>query len=368
MACSGEDPVYWYDAGSSEGTTGGVPYYPEKPSEGGGNQGGSTDNGDQGGTNDGTQEELTGGYTPEGYTLVWNDEFDSSSKLSSKWNFEVGGTGWGNNELQYYCANGVYFPTGQKTADVSDGTLKIKAYKIAKSQSSNNKEYISTRMNTKESWELGYIEMRAKLPTIKGCWPAFWMLPSDGPYDVMDPTGWGGEIDIVEYVPNDNPRMLYFSAHSHNATAAAGKTTGYVDPATGKKYSYCQSTTLATPEEWHCYGMEWTRDYIRGYLDGKEYFYAPNPSPDEVDPHSWPFDQGFYLKLNLAIGGSWGGTPAADFTEATYEIDWVRVYQKQHITRTLEQVAEIIEESIEATQDSFGAFIMNISNSINYDN
>ena len=90
MACSGEDPVYWYDAGSSEGTTGGVPYYPEKPSENEGNQGGSTDNGDQGGADDGTQEELTGGYTPEGYTLVWNDEFDSSSKLSSKWNFEIG--------------------------------------------------------------------------------------------------------------------------------------------------------------------------------------------------------------------------------------------------------------------------------------
>lgn len=259
---------------------------------------------------------------------MWNDEFDSQSKLSSNWNFEAGGTGWGNNELQYYCANGVYAPTGQKTASVSDGTLKITAYKITKSSSSNNKEYISTRMNTKESWELGYIEMRAKLPTVKGCWPAFWMLPSDGPYDVMDPSGRGGEIDILEYVPNDNPKMLYFSAHSHNATPAAGRNTGYIDPETGKKYSYCQSTSISTPEEWHCYGMEWTRDYIRGYLDGKEYFYAPNPNPNEVNPHSWPFDQGFYLKLNLAIGGSWGGTPAEDFTSATYEIDWVRVYQK----------------------------------------
>lgn len=156
LACSGEDPVYWFNAGSDDGTTGSdVPYYPEKPSEKGDNDDDSGDNGDQGGSNDGIQEELVGGHTPEGYTLVWNDEFDSQADLSINWKFEAGGTGWGNNELQYYCANGVYAPTGQQTASVSDGTLKITAYKITKSSSSNNKEYISTRMNTKDSWELG---------------------------------------------------------------------------------------------------------------------------------------------------------------------------------------------------------------------
>ena len=74
--------------------------------------------------------------------------------------------------------------------------------------------------------------------------------------------------------------------------------------------------------------MEWTHEYIKGFFDGEEYFYAPNPVPGTVDYPTWPFDQVFNLKLNLAIGGSWGGTPADNFKEATYEIDWVRVYQK----------------------------------------
>lgn len=309
IACSGEDPVYWYDAGASEGAAGSdIPYYPEKP-----------------GGQDAPKDD---GFTPTGYTLVWSDEFDSQANLYSKWNFEKGGAGWGNNELQYYCDNGVYGPTGQQTASVSDGTLKITAYKVKSSGQSDNCEYISARMNTKEGWEHGYIEMRAKLPEIKGCWPALWMLPLDGPFNVMDASGWGGEIDIMEYVPNDNPNRIYFSAHCHDATRAAGKNTGYVDPKTGKKYSYCQFGSISTPGDWHCYGMEWTAEYIRGYIDGKEFFYAPNPRPTEVYQFSWPFNQKFYLKLNLAIGGDWGGEVDANFTQATYEIDWVRVYQK----------------------------------------
>lgn len=311
LSCSGEDPVYWFDAGSSEGVPSGiqVPYYPEKPNRGGG-------------------EKPSDGYAPSGYHLAWSDEFDSQAGLYSNWSFEKGGTGWGNSELQYYCEGGIYAPTGQQTASVSNGSLKIKAFKVTPSSSSNNCEFISARMNTKQGWEHGYIEMRARLPMTKGCWPAFWMLPLDGPYNVMDPTGWGAEIDILEYVPGDERYSAYFSAHSHNATPAAGDKSGYVDPSTGTMYSYCQKTRVSTPNNWHCYGMEWTHEYIRGYVDGKEFFYAPNPSPDIQDQYSWPFDQKFYIKLNLAVGGSWGGTPASNFTEETYEVDWVRVYQK----------------------------------------
>lgn len=309
MACSGEDLVYWYDAGSSGGAAGdGIPYYPEKPTPG--------------------HEDTSDGYPPEGYSIVWQDEFTSGANMLSNWSFEKGGSGWGNNELQYYCDGGIYRATGQQTASVSGGTLKIKAYKIAPSSSSDNREFISARMNTKEGWEHGYVEMRARLPMTKGCWSAFWMLPLEGPYNVMDPSGWGAEIDIMEHVPGDVPGAVYFSAHSHDATKAAGDKTGYVDPQTNVKYSYCQAGDLELPNNWHCYGMEWTHEFIRGYIDGKEYFFAPNPTPDTPNQFMWPFDQKFYLKLNLAVGGSWGGTPATDFTEETYEIDWVRVYQK----------------------------------------
>lgn len=306
-ACSVEDPVYWYEAGSSSGASGdNIPYYPEKPAP---------------------DPVVDDGYVPDGYSLVWSDEFSSQAKTLSEWSFEKGGTGWGNNELQYYCEGGVYKPTGQQTAFVSDGTLKIKAYKIESSSSSSGKEYISARMNTVQGWEHGYVEMRARLPLTKGCWPAFWMLPLDGPYDVLDPSGWGGEIDIMEFVPGEDAGTVYFSAHSHDATRAAGEDTGYEDPQTHHLYSYCQSGKVSLPNNWHCYGMEWTHGYIRGFIDGVEYFYAPNPTPEVENQYAWPFDQKFYLKLNLAVGGSWGGTPAADFTEDTYEIDWVRVYQ-----------------------------------------
>ena len=317
-SCSGKDPVYWYNPETGTGSAGSnVPYYPEKPGSG-------------------SSTNPTDGYAPAGYNLVWSDEFTSATQLYSDWYFESGGTGWGNGELQYYCPAGTFDATGQKTAALtSDGTLKITAYKIADQYKAytNGKSYISTRMNTNKGWMHGYIEMRAKLPLSKGMWPAFWMLLKDGPYWVLDPSKTGAEIDIMEYVvnPPDNPKdMVYFSAHSYNATpeGAEGKNSGYVDPQTHVKYAYCQWVKINKPEAGHCYGMEWTHEFIRGLLDGVEYFYVPNPKPNEVDLATWPFDQVFNLKLNLAVGGSWGGEPAATFTEDSYEIDWVRVFQK----------------------------------------
>ena len=277
-------------------------YYPEKPIE-------NIDTGD--------------GFAPEGYELVWSDEFDSPASLSSKWRFEEGGTGWGNEELQYYCADGIYSPTGQETARISDGSLLITAYKIRPSASSDNREYISTRMNSKESWTYGYFEMRAKLPAVRGTWPAFWMLSQDGNYDVSDG---GGELDIMEWVGNE-PDKVWFSAHCQHVTTGSGEY--YRDPATGKDYPHTASIDIVDPgSQFHCFGMEWTHEYVRAFLDGEEYYYAPNPIPDSSDETWWPFDKDYYLKLNLAIGGGWGGDVDPDFSSAVYEIDWVRVFQK----------------------------------------
>lgn len=277
-------------------------------------------------------------FPPAGYTLVWNDEFNRGENLNDNWVFESGGD-WPNNELQYYCANGeiTLNHTTYKTASVSNsGTLKIKAYKVSPSRKTEYKKYISARMYTKLpdlSWQHGYIEMRAKLPTTAGCWSAFWMLLADGPSYVLDPSMRGGEIDILEHVPNDDVNRAYFSAHSYNATYETDPDSGYYDPVTGALYSYCQNGPISNPSSWHTYSMLWTHEFIRGYIDGVEYFYAPNPAPelegDDIDLATWPFDQDYYLKLNLAIGGGWGGTPASNFNQATYEIDWIRVYQAQ---------------------------------------
>lgn len=273
-------------------------------------------------------EKLT--FPPAGYTRVWRDEFNAGEDLNDNWEFESGGQ-WGNQELQYYCANGTIRLNNHtyKTASVSNsGTLKIKAYKVTPSKKTENRRYISARMYTKLpdlSWQHGYIEMRAKLPTTAGCWSAFWMLLADGPSYVMDPSQTAGEIDILEHVPNDDVNRAYFSAHSFNATFEADPDSGYEDPVTGELHSYCQDGYVANPENWHTYSMLWTEDYIRGYLDGVEYFYVPKPSAPGLA--YWPFDQDYYLKLNLAIGGGWGGTPDPNFTSATYEIDYVRVYQ-----------------------------------------
>lgn len=318
-SCSGKEPVYWYDAAASEKGGSSVPYYPDKPAQ-------PVD-----------PEAPVEGYAPEGYHLVWQDEFDVTLGLYRDWEFEKGGTGWGNDEQQYYCENGIYEPTGDKTAEIVDGTLRITAKKITASSQSDNKEYISARLNTKKSWKYGYIEMKAKLPKDKGTWTAFWMLPEKGVYPswVRDDSMKGGELDILEFVPGDDPNNIYFSAHSYNATPDApdGKNSKYVDPSDPEKsYSYFGKTSITNPDtEWHWFGFEWTHEYVKGFLDGTQFYYATNPTPDftpqDANP-SWGFDKPFYIKLNLAMGGSWGGAIPSTFTSTVYVIDYIRVYQK----------------------------------------
>lgn len=224
------------------------------------------------------------------------------------------------------------------TAEVSsDGTLKINAIKltgVSNGQKPNKCDYVSARMNTKQSWKYGYIEMKAKLPVKKGCWSAFWMLPTYGSSYVRDSSKDGGELDIVEHVPTDatEQNKIYFSAHSYYTTKEAQDAGDYVEythPTNGDHAGYYGVGTVSTPAEWHTYSMLWTEEYVRAFIDGIEYYYAPNPYPGTVNLPYWGFNQEFYIKLNLAVGGDWGGTPASDFGTQTFEIDYVRVYQKQ---------------------------------------
>ncbi len=242
-------------------------------------------------------------YVPESYRLVWQDEFNETTRRTpdtNKWYFETGAHGWGNNELQNYIDR----IEGTDTCSlVSDGSLKI----IAKKKGN---QVISIRMNTKESWKYGYFEARMILPSGKGTWPAFWMLPlnfKNWPED--------GEIDIMEEV-GYRPDWVSSSVHCNTYNHAAGT------QKTGEQLVGTSRT------DYHVYAVEWTEDYIHGYVDGERHFSFQNDK--QGDKNSWPFNQPFYLKLNLAWGGNWGGAEGVDESvlPATYRIDYVRVYQK----------------------------------------
>lgn len=241
---------------------------------------------------------------PEGYILVWSDEFntaDGSAPDMSKWYYDEWAPGFVNNELQRYVAGSL---NGEKTAEIIDGVLNITARK-------SGSEVISARLNTRDLWTYGYFEARLKLPKGKGTWPAFWMMPANG-------NDWPhcGEIDIMEEV-GCNPNYTSSSIHctTYNHTIGTQKT--------------AERLTPGAEDEFHVYALEWTPDFIRTYVDGKQLFHFANDG--KGDQNSWPFDKPFHPILNLAWGGSWGGMNGVDETAlpATYMIDYVRVFQKQ---------------------------------------
>lgn len=235
-------------------------------------------------------------------TPVWQDEFDYTGLPdSAKWGYDIGGHGWGNNELQYYTRS-------INNARVADGRLTITARK----EVMEGKNYTSARLVSKNKGDFlyGSIEVRAKLPSGRGTWPAIWMLPTDWAYG-----GWpaSGEIDIMEHVGYDPNRVL-FSIHTEAYNHIKGT----------QKSGERNIPTAMT--EFHLYRVDWTPDSIKGYFDNEQVFSFAN---EQKGPATWPFDKRFHLLLNLAIGGNWGGQKGVDDTifPARFEIDYVRVYR-----------------------------------------
>lgn len=231
----------------------------------------------------------------------WADEFDYEGLPdSTKWDYDIGGSGWGNNELQYYTKE-------LENARVGGGVLKITAIKEDK----DGKEYTSARLVSRKKGDFlyGRFEVKAKLPTGKGTWPAAWMLPTDWVYG-----GWprSGEIDIIEHVGYDQDKV-HMSVHTHayNHTIGTQKTSS--------------KTVSGVSEDFHIYRIDWTPYAIRGYVDNVQLFEFINNGKG-VD--SWPFDQKFHFLLNLAVGGNWGGAQGVDpgVFPQTMEVDYVRVY------------------------------------------
>lgn len=232
--------------------------------------------------------------------LVWADEFDYDGLPdSTKWSYEVGGGGWGNNELQYYTSKKL------KNASVADGKLSIAAL----FESFGGKSYTSARLvsKLKGDWLYGRIEVSAKLPSGRGTWPAIWMMPTDGAYGTWPNSG---EIDIMEHVGYD-PHVVHCNTHTSLYNGANGK-----------------GASIQVPDAFdafHVYAVEWTPEKMSFYVDDTKYFTLNVTS----DYRSWPFNKRFFLIMNIAVGGNWGGVQGVDNTvfPAKMVVDYVRVYK-----------------------------------------
>ena len=243
---------------------------------------------------------------------VWCDEFDTDGLPdSTKWSYDVGGGGWGNSELQYYTENDL------DNARVVDGNLYITAIK----ETIGTNQYSSARLVSKYrgDWEYGRIQIRAKMPSGRGLWSALWMLPTDWRYG-----GWpdSGEIDIMEYVGYDEDRV-YGTIHTGAYNHSLGTQIGF------------NKLIPNVETEYQLYEMIWEPGKIDLYINGERfaYFgYNPNSNIDIANSDAWPFDERFHLIMNIAVGGTWGGSQGIDTTifPQSMVVDYVRVYQKDY--------------------------------------
>ncbi|HYT92697.1 MAG TPA: glycoside hydrolase family 16 protein [Gemmataceae bacterium] len=273
---------------------------------------------------------------PAGWKLVWSDEFDGKEIDRTKWDFDIGNgffnydantwiSGWGNAELQYYTREA-------ENAFVKDGMLHLRAVK----ESLHGCGYTSARLKTRKrdgsplfSQKYGRFEFRAKLPTGKGVWPALWLLPQGDKYGTWAASG---EIDVVEAKGQDPAKVLgtlhYGSRWPHNTH-------------TSKTYDFPPGGSIA---DFHVYVLEWEPGKISWSVDGKVYatqtFWWSSSKLDRgkgakpsqaSDLNAWPapFDQPFYLVMNVAVGGKFVGNPDQTTTfPVEMVVDYVRVYDK----------------------------------------
>jgi len=253
------------------------------------------------------------GVAHAGWKLVWNDEFDSNAINTNNWAFDVGNGagGWGNRELQYY--------TGRsQNAFASNGFLHI----VATKEPYHGFNYTSAKLKSFRLFykKYGRFEFRARLPYGQGYWPAFWMMPENSVHG-----GWpaSGEIDVMENSRSNASTVLgtiHFGGMYPNNTHSFGPSFNFQDG---------DSVT-----NFHVYAIEWTTNAIKWYVDSHLYetqtswWSSSNPADVSVrNPYPAPFDEPFYIIMNLAVGGKFGGNPDAT-TRFPGEmlVDYVRVY------------------------------------------
>lgn len=239
-------------------------------------------------------------------TLVFADEFEVDGPVNEeKWLFETmppNNGSWWNGEKQHYTDR-------IDNAFVSEGTLKIVAKKETHTVGNSTKKYTSARLNSKFNYTYGKIDIRAKLPSGEGTWPALWTLGSN--YETV---GWPscGEIDIMEHWGHE-PTIVSSAVHTPACSGVNNCSTVRL----GEKKVADYHTAF------HDYSMEWTPEAIKFFIDGQLlYSYDPEIKNEE----NWPFVNSQYIILNVAVGGGWFEIDP-EFTESAMEIDYVRVYQ-----------------------------------------
>ncbi len=241
------------------------------------------------------------------FELVWYDEFDGSTVSADKWLFETGQHGWGNNEWQNY--------TSGENSTISDGKLSITAKKTGDGQKVG--DYTSSRMNSKTNFTYGRFEIKAKMPEDKGpgLWPAIWMLGQS----IKDGTSWPlcGEIDIMEYVSFD-PNHVSCAIHTESNNHRKGNaiSSGHVPLSTAE-------------EEYHIYGLLWTKRWLKFYRDDVDNVILEYKRPNNFNKENWPYDEPAFILLNVAVGGDYGGAHGVndDIFPASMDVEYVRVYQ-----------------------------------------
>lgn len=235
--------------------------------------------------------------TESSYELAWNDEFNESSINTSNWTYDVGGDGWGNNELEYYTDRA-------DNSRIEDDNLVIEA----KKEKYNGKNYTSARLKSQGMQEFTYgkIEARIKIPSGKGLWPAFWLLGSSYPSIYWPKCG---ETDIMEHINLEN--NIYGTLH------------WYInDPSCKYHQSYMKYISNIDTTQYHVYSISWDESTIKWYVDDIQYSEVNIKDMDS-------FHKPFYIILNLAVGGNWPGEPdGSTVFPAKMYIDYVRVYNK----------------------------------------
>jgi len=263
---------------------------------------------------------------PEGFTLIWNDEFDATNINPDHWKYETGdGTdyglpaGWGNDEKQIYTSNG--------ENSIIENDEGVSALTIT-ALSDNAGGYTSAKLTTKDliSLRFGRLEVRAKLPEGQGIWPAIWMLGDN--IDTIDWPGCG-EIDIVE-VLGHQPSVLYTSLHYTNGNQEKGGI-----------QNIHQLTAGSFSDEYHIFTMDWTQGSLTYSLDGQQFFQTI------IEPDMLEFQRSSYLILNVAVGGNWPGDPDGTtiFPQTMY-VDYIRLFSKDDLEVPVSPPLDIEEETV----------------------